>query len=222
MAITTGQEHRFYFGTAAQYAAATKVDGYLYFLTDTKQIYVGNDLYTGSVDFVNEFPVNPSQGVIYCNPTTHETKVWNGTAWNIMVPAVVSSITAQTAGGSLADVTAIRGYVAAEIAKVPEAVEDVSYNATDAELTISYTGSTADKVINLPKENFLSAASFDAATHILTLTLVDETTVTVDLAELVDTYTVADTATVDMDLANDGTITASVKVSANTGNALQA
>ena len=219
MAITSGSQYRFRFGTAAEYASATVNANDLYFLTDTKQIYVGTDLYTGSVSFVNEFPASPSQGVIYCNPTTHETKVWNGTAWQVMVPAVESSITAGSTSTNLADIGAIKSYVAAEIAKVPEAVEDVAYDASTANLTISYTGSTTDKVINLPKENFLSAASYDADTHILTLTLVDETEVTVDLGDLIDVYTVADTTTVDMTLSGNE-ISAAVKVSATAGNAL--
>lgn len=102
----------------------------------------------------------------------------------------------------------------AEIAKVNvhDAIEDVSYNAATTVLTIAYKGDTVDKTINLPKENFLSAASFYAITNVLTLALVDGTKVPINFYEFVDTYTIDDMATIDMNLANDGTITANVKV----------
>jgi len=69
-------------------------------------------------------------------------------------------------------------------------VKDVQYNATTAVLTVTYTDNTTSAV-NLPKENFLSAASFNPTTKILTLTLVDNTTVTVDMKDLVDVYEAA-------------------------------
>lgn len=99
----------------AQYNASKTADKInsndLYFLTDTKQICIGEDLYTDSLDFVAEFPACPSQGVINCNPTTHE-KVWNGSAWKVIIPAAVSTIGESLPGGNLSDVTTIKGYVA--------------------------------------------------------------------------------------------------------------
>ena len=250
MAITAGQNYQFLFGTLAQYEAL-KVAGTisandLYFITDTKQIYVGADLYTGQVQFVEAFPESPSQGIIYVNGSTHETKVWNGSAWQIMIPAISETLTEATEDTLLVNAKAIRDYVAGVN---NEAVADVAYDAAAQKFTITYgddstselllknliTGAAYDGatgnftftvangeavVINTPKENFLSAASFDEASHILTLTLDDGTTVEVDLKELVDTYTVKATATVELAMSESGEITANVKKSEAEGNAL--
>lgn len=63
---------------------------------------------------------------------------------------------------------------------------DIAYDPSTGTLTLTtVTGGT--ETVNLPVENFLSAASFDDITNDLTLTLVDGTTVTVALDDLVDT-----------------------------------
>lgn len=249
MAITAGSRYQFLFGTQAQYkalvAAGSVTANDLYFITDTKQIYVGEDLYTGQVQFVDAFPETPSQGIIYVNATTHETKVWNGTAWNVMVPPISADITTAS-DTDLVTAKAIKDYVSGI---VNDAVLDVEYDSTAQKFTVTYADTTTTDLelknlltgaaynaetaeftftvangdavtFNIPKENFLSTASFDEATHTLTLTLVDGTEVPVDLKELVDTYTVKSTATVELTMSATGEITANVKKSATEGNAL--
>jgi len=98
--------------------------------------------------------------------------------------------------------------------------DDVSYDGTTGVLTFATNGGTP-KTVNLPVENFLSAASFDDATHILTLTLTNGSTVTVSLADLIDVYTGGDTSTAAVTVTG-GTVTASAKVSADSGNLLSA
>lgn len=250
MAITAGEKYHFVFGTAAKFEAIKEAGSVvatdLYFLTDTKQIYVGEDLYTGQVQFVDAFPEAPSQGIIYVNSATHETKVWNGTAWNVMVPAISEVLDAATADTNLVTAKAIKDYVAGVN---NEAVADVAYDSAAQKFTVTYGDDSTSEIelknlltgaaynaetaeftftvangdavtFNIPKENFLSAASFDAATNKLTLTLVDGTAVEVDLKELVDTYTVKSTATVELAMSESGEITANVVKSAGEGNAL--
>lgn len=244
-----GKQYSFVFGTIAQFEAlktAGTVDANaLYFITDTKQIYLGQDLYTGQVNFVEAFPDAPSQGIIYVHTTTHEAKVWNGSAWNVMVPPIKSDI-ATAADTDLVNAKAIKDYLA-DI--TTEAIMDVTYSEANQTFTITYadartselalknllTGAAYDAdtatftftvangesiTVNAVKENFLSTATFDEATHVLTLTLVDGTEVPVDLKELVDTYTVKSTATVELAMSEAGEITANVKKSATEGNAL--
>ena len=50
----------------------------LYFCSDTKELYKGNDLYTESTRFVDTVPQTRSQGTLYVLPTG-EIKVFNGT-----------------------------------------------------------------------------------------------------------------------------------------------
>ena len=239
MAITTGQAYHFYFGTVAEFNAAKTAgkinDQDLYFLTDTKQIYVGENLYTGSVEFVTEFPNSPSQGVIYCNPTTHETKIWNGSAWQVMVPAVETEITASTTGTNLANVAAIRNYVAGEIGSsytiTKQGTPDSGYSATYQ----LFKGETAvgDK-INIPKDLVVESGELkfcetkdvpveglEVGDPYIELVLANATApdnkIYIPVADLVDTYTVDDTDSVDLTLTGTQ-ITADVKVSNTTGN----
>mgnify|MGYP004662761763 FL=1 len=55
----------------------------------------------------------------------------------------------------------------------------------------------------------------------LTLTMTDDTSFEVDLADLIDTYTGGGSATAEVEIAN-GTVTANVRVSAEAGNLVEA
>lgn len=249
MAITNGNKYTFLFGTVAQYNAAKAankiVADNLYFLTDSKQIYVGEDLYTGSVNFVESFPASPDQGVIYCNPTTHETKVWNGTAWQVIVPEVVSTIVASgqdaTPNGSLANVGAIKAYVDAQIGDAytitKQGTADTGYSATYQ----LFKGAVAvgDK-INIPKDMVVESGSVKTATQEdvtaeiypgvavgdlyidLVIANADDEHIYIPANSLVEFPTVADTATVDLSISSGHEITASVNISSTAGNALSA
>ena len=249
MAITAGQQFNFVFGTSTQFAAlktaGSVVAGDLYFLTDTHQIYVGEELYTGQTLFVDAFSETPSQGIIYVHKTTHEAKVWNGAAWDVMVPAISGDL-ATAADTDLVNAKAIKDFISKGVGA--DAVNDVAYDAATQKFTVTYgdattselplknllTGAAYDAttgdftftvangeavVINTPKENFLSAANFNAETNELTLTLVDGTEVDVNLAELIDVYTVKNSATVNLTMTGNE-IVAAVNKSSAAGNIL--
>lgn len=100
-------------------------------------------------------------------------------------------------------------------------VDGASYDGATGVLTLTTNGGTP-VTVNLPVENFLSAASFNATTNVLTLTLTGGETVTVNLADLVDTYTGQNGATVNVTIAANGQVSASVNVSSDAGNIIQA
>ena len=243
--------YKLHYGTQAAYDAkkqATQlVADDLYFTSDTLCIYKGDKLLSASVEAVTEFPSTGAQGRIYVNTDTLEAKVWNGTAWTTISPAVSTTLTPDTPTGSLVTAGAIRTYVSG-ITGGAGLVKDVEYDSASQKITITYgndtnaeillkdllTGASYDAetgnftfskangeavVVNTPKENFLSAASYDEVTHVLTLTLEDETEVTVNLEELIDTYTATSTNSVDLQVSGNA-FTANVKVSAAAGNAL--
>jgi hypothetical protein len=68
------------------------------------------------------------------------------------------------------------------------AIKQVAYNGTTATLTFtSVNGATTDIV--LPKENFLSSATYNPASKKIIFTLADDSTVEVSVSDLIDVYT---------------------------------
>lgn len=245
--------YNLHLGTQAEFdakkLAGTLVQNDLYFIEDTQVIYKGDKLLSAAIEAVTEFPATGAQGRIYVNTDTLEAKVWNGSAWTVVSPAVETTLTAETAAGALVTASAIRAYVAAQTGTAGF-VKNVEYAEATQKITVTYaddstaeillkdllTGAAYDAdtgnftftkangeavVVNTPKENFLNAASYDHTSHILTLTLVSGTEVTVDLAELIDTYVGGETATATVNIENNE-VKANVKVSAEEGNTLVA
>jgi len=71
---------KFYQCTQAQYnALQTKIEGALYFTTDTKRIYKGETLYGGSFEYcASTLPASGSVGTLYYQGSTGKTFEWNG------------------------------------------------------------------------------------------------------------------------------------------------
>lgn len=145
-----------YFVTKAQYAAAgTHSSDNLYFLSDTKEIYRGNDLFTQSVImYTGELPTTPAVGQLYINETTLEGKTYTGTAWKTVIKAVADTVT--TDGDAPVSGKAVAAYVAealkAAAAEAQAAFKEVVY--ADATNTLTFTsndGKThAVEITNLP------------------------------------------------------------------------
>ena len=98
-------------------------------------------------------------------------------------------------------------------------VDGASYDGASGKLTFTTNGGTPIE-INLPVEQFLAAAAYDAETHILSLTMTDNTKFDVDLGDLIDVYEAGETESISV-AVSDGTITATLKVSSEAENQLQ-
>lgn len=245
--------YKFHLGTQAAYdaakTAATLAADDLYFTSDTLCIYKGDSLLSASVEAVSAFPGSGAQGRIYVNTDTLEAKVWNGSAWTVISPAVETTLDSNTSATALVTAGAVRTYVSG-ITGGSGLIADVAYDETTQKITLTYgddstkelllkellTGASYDGTtgkftftkangdaveVTTPVENFLSTAAYDGTTHILTMTLSDGTTVTANLEDLIDTYTASNTATVNMAVEGNA-FSASVNVSAKTGNMLTA
>ena len=122
-----------------------------------------------------------------------------------------------SAGDDFVSITVTKKYVDEKIA---DFINDVEYDGEDGSLKFKKPNGE-DVTINLPKDNFLSAASFDADSNILTLELVDGSKVDVPLSELVNLYTGGDTNSAKVSVSEEGVITAEVLISEDEGNALE-
>jgi hypothetical protein len=73
----------------------------------------------------------------------------------------------------------------------PALIKDVRYDPLTGDWTFEFIDGTADKVINVTVDNFLSEADYDPETHILTLTMTNGNEVEVDLFDLLKEYKAA-------------------------------
>ena len=185
--------------TRAAYDAASAADktaDKLFFLSDTKEIYRGTELFTESVILYTSVPTTPAVGKLYINSTTLEGRVWNGTSWTTVINPVADSVTAD--GTTAVSGKAVAEFVAEEIAKVTgssDLVTGVSYSDSSKEITVSMADGTSDtiKLSGLAVE-----LKYDAATGALTVVDAEGTTlgsaVNLDLERFVEAAEYDDSA----------------------------
>lgn len=236
--IAHGDRVGFRFMTSEQYDNLFQQEAItgnlIYCLTDTKTIMLQHAAYTMNSSFVDEYPENPTQGIIYVN-NKGGVRTWNGTSWNIIVPDKVDVLDANTADENLLTAKAIRDFIDpllndglvknvtydpaincftvehlnGEIKELPlrNIVSAITYE--NGNLTFNKLGTNAD-VIVLPEENHLIDANYEHS--ILNLFLNDGTKVSVDLADLIDIYVGNETSSVDVKIENKE-ISANIKAS---------
>ena len=121
---------KFLSGTYAQYSAlASKNADTLYFL-DNGQLFKGAVSYSDQIVVVSALPQTLTAGKVYVNTTDKSVTYYDGTTSTVVVPATVGSIGDSTPDTDLANVKAIKDFVAAEIAKIPAQV-DYTVTLTD-------------------------------------------------------------------------------------------
>ena len=117
-------------GTYAEYIGlAAKDDNTIYFI-DNGQIYKGATSYTDQIIVVSALPSTFVAGKVYVNTTDKSVTYYDGTTSTVVIPETVGSIGDSTPDTDLANVKAIKDFVAAEIAKIPAAV-DYTVTITD-------------------------------------------------------------------------------------------
>ena len=116
-------------GTYAQYVGlAAKDDNTIYFIDG--QIFKGNVAYTDQVVVVSALPSTLVAGKVYVNTTDKSVTYYDGTTSTVVIPETVGTIGDATPDTDLANVKAIKDFVAAEIGKIPAAV-DYTVTITD-------------------------------------------------------------------------------------------
>ena len=121
---------KFLTGSCAQYVSLTqKSDDTIYFI-DNGQIYKGATSYTDQIVVVSALPSTLVAGKVYVNTTDKSVTYYDGTTSTVVVPETVGTIGDATPDTDLANVKAIKAFVAAEIAKIPAAI-DYTVTITD-------------------------------------------------------------------------------------------
>lgn len=110
-------------GSYAQYTALGTYDpSTLYFISEGA-IYKGNVNCTDQVVIVETLPQTLVGGKIYIEKDSGKVTYYDGTTSTVVVPATVGAIGDSTPDTDLANVKAIKDFVAAEIAKIPAQVD---------------------------------------------------------------------------------------------------
>ena len=113
---------KFLSGTYAQYSALpTKDANTLYFIDG--QLFKGDVSYTDQIVVVSALPDTLTAGKIYVNTTDKSVTYYDGAPSTVIVPATVGAIGDSTPDTDLANVKAIKDFVAAQIAKIPAAID---------------------------------------------------------------------------------------------------
>lgn len=121
---------KFLSGTYSQYSGlAVKDNNTLYFL-DNGQLFKGSVSYSDQIVVVSALPSTLVAGKVYVNTTDKSITYYDGTTSTVVIPATVGSIGDSTPDTNLANVKAIKDFVAAEIAKIPAQV-DYTVTITD-------------------------------------------------------------------------------------------
>ena len=113
---------KFLSGSYAQYSSlAVKDPNTLYFVDG--QLFKGDVTYTDQIVVVSALPDTLVAGKVYVNTTDKSVTYYDGTSSTVVVPATVGTIGDSTPDTDLANVKAIKDFVAAEIAKIPAQVD---------------------------------------------------------------------------------------------------
>lgn len=130
---------QWHFVTSAEYAAGTKIESDMYFLSDTFEIYRGTSCFTQAVGmYTDSLPANPALNRIYFNTTNMEGKFYDGTAWHTAVRPIVDTVTED--GADPVSGAAIAAYVASKMEDgltSATVVKDVDYDSTSHKLTVT-------------------------------------------------------------------------------------
>lgn len=134
-------------GSYAQYTALGTYDpSTLYFISEGA-IYKGNVNCTDQVIIVETLPQTLVGGKIYIEKDSGKVTYYDGAASTVVVPATVGTIGDATPDTDLANVKAIKDFVAAEIAKIPAQVD---YTVTITDETVG-TGEKTKQTIKQGK-----------------------------------------------------------------------
>ena len=185
--------------TSAEYAVGVKVDDDLYFLSDTHEIYRGNESYTQSITMYTELPASGALNRLYINSTTLEGKIWNGTNWADVLKPIASTISPD--GTSPVSGAAVAQYVSAQLQTAianENVVKNLSYDSAEKLITVTkgddssttlvlnglgcslsysngnlqlldHSGATVGDPINLGTERFVQGGAYDEETQTIVL-----------------------------------------------------
>lgn len=96
------------------YDSLTKLDNYLYYVTENGMLFKGSQLYGGThikLGDSEDFPTTGRNGCLYYKPLTGEVRRYFGDVWNMVCYPLNTSISTATDNLSVAGAKAVKDYV---------------------------------------------------------------------------------------------------------------
>ena len=156
-------------GLQASYNAMETHDANkLYFCSDTKNIYKGDDLYTDGVRKVTVRPTTPAIGVLYIVTSTGTLDMYDGNEWSVVVPKVSKTVSISSTDDEIPTAKAVYDYITRMLEDLigsGDIITDVTASDTVAAIKVSKNGEDVDVVV----KGVVTEPTFDAVTRKITL-----------------------------------------------------
>lgn len=160
--------------TKAQYDSAEpdqKTSDKLFFLSDTKEIYRGTELFTQACElYTTTPPATPAVGRLYIDDATLEGKIYNGSSWTTVIQPVQATLddadTSKPVSGK-----AVADYVAQELTDVSADANNALNGASYAKATntLTFTRTSGENPVTVEIDNLPVDLLYTAATGLLQL-----------------------------------------------------
>lgn len=160
--------------TSAAYKSAeadTKTSDKLYFLSDTKQIYRGTELFTQAIElYTTTPPETPAVGRIYVDSATLEGRIYNGSDWVTVIQPVQASLTSTDTTKPVSG-KAVADYVAGQLADVASDSENALNGASYAKATstLTFTRNSGEDPLTVKIDNMPVDLLYNGETGLLQL-----------------------------------------------------
>lgn len=209
---------KFMTGTSGSFANITKDADTLYFLSDTHQLYKGEDLYSKSYQVVATVPTTGVQGVLYIETSSKKLRTYNGTAWeDALDVALASSATVTNGDTKTVSGDAVYKFVTSEIANLTGGSPNAFVTALAADkdnlgtLVVSKGDTSTNVALNL--NGLAQTPAYDKEARKFTFPVVGGQAVVVDLGrDLVVTNADYDHETKNIHLYIEGSDTITIPV----------
>lgn len=152
--------------TSQEFKNGVKSSNGMYFLSDTHEIYRGEELYTKSVEmYTDTLPTAPATNRLYINSSTLEGKMYNGEEWSTVIRPVDDTIS--TGGSNPVSSKAVISYVATEMAKATaskDIIHSLSWDSVEHLLAVTKGDKSTESIVF---EGLGVSLSYTASTGIL-------------------------------------------------------
>lgn len=160
--------------TSEVYKAAgpeQKTSDKLFYLSDTRQIYRGTDLFTEACRLYDTTePATPAVGVLYIEQNTLEGKIYNGSAWQTVIQPIQATVDAGNTNKPVSG-KAVADYVTSAISEAAsnasEALNGASYDAGTN--TITFTRNSGEDPVSVEITDLPCDLKYDRKTGLLQL-----------------------------------------------------